>query len=231
MQIIESTVLGVRSAVWHLKVDSQSPQIILFPMVHIAEESFYNEVIKRLEGCDLILCEGVKTKTASLLTKSYSLITKNPQFDFVEQKSMRIDHLKDRIVHADVGSAEFEKKWANLPFTSRILISLLSPLYGVYIRYFGTKQFIAEHLGLELHKSRYELLEDDDSCEIKELFIDWRDEHLINVVNSELKKNENSNITIGIVFGAAHMRTLLKYLLNQRSYCAVGSEWLTVFKI
>ena len=56
MQIIDSTVLGVRSAVWHLRLDDQSPQFFLFPMIHIADENFYEEVVKRLENCDLIFC-------------------------------------------------------------------------------------------------------------------------------------------------------------------------------
>lgn len=59
MQIIETGILGVRSAFIQFEAshDDIAPVFQLFPMLHIAEQDFYSEVLTRLQDCDIILCE------------------------------------------------------------------------------------------------------------------------------------------------------------------------------
>ena len=110
MQIIESTAFGVRSAILHLEASDGAPRFTLFPMIHVATPDFYREIGRRLDACDLILCEGVKSRTSSLLTLSYRFFAHNPRLGLVCQNTMNLDHLKGRLIHADVTGDAFDKR-------------------------------------------------------------------------------------------------------------------------
>jgi len=59
MQIIEVSVIGVRSGVLRLTRRDTPLRFEIFPMVHIGEPAFYTAVAERLRRCDLIVAEGV----------------------------------------------------------------------------------------------------------------------------------------------------------------------------
>jgi hypothetical protein len=59
MQILEATDFAVRSAVLHLTRRTTPLRFEVFPMIHIGEPAFYEEVATRLRRCDLIIAEGV----------------------------------------------------------------------------------------------------------------------------------------------------------------------------
>jgi hypothetical protein len=60
VQIIEVTdVAGVRAAVHTFGRRSTPLQFVVFPMVHLAEAAFYEQVQAKLKDCDLVVAEGV----------------------------------------------------------------------------------------------------------------------------------------------------------------------------
>ena len=133
--IIKSTVFGVRSAIWTFEKDDEHPAIILFPMLHIAERSFYEEVSSRSKTCDVILYEGVRSRTGHWISSAYLQMIKNPEHGLVT-KEMPLEHVKDRLVHADVDGQKLDEKWGGAlifqPFSTpgslaigRILSSLV----------------------------------------------------------------------------------------------------------
>lgn len=230
MQIIEATIFGVRSVVRLIETNNGRPSFRLFPMIHIADQSFYDEIAERLEECDLILCEGVKSPTNSWLTASYRYAADSPRLGLAVQSSMPLDPLNDRMIHADVDGSDFEKKWQKLPLYLRLLLPVFAPVFGYWLRHFGSRSFIASAMGLNLRKSRAESLMDEDLVEVQEVLLGWRDRHLISVIERERAKPENQGACIGIVYGAMHMRAVLRHLLSDRSYRITKSEWVTVFK-
>ena len=74
MQFIEKNSFNVRSAIYHLKKDGAGLEFLLFPMIHVGSQNFYDEISRRLTACDLILAEGVASRRASLLTLSYQIV-------------------------------------------------------------------------------------------------------------------------------------------------------------
>ena len=102
MQFIERSVLGVRSAIWTFENSGKGYRILLFPMIHVAQPSFYAEVSKRLPQCDVILYEGVSSKFSKKLTRAYLQLTQNPRLGLISQHDMALSHVKDRLVHADM---------------------------------------------------------------------------------------------------------------------------------
>ena len=77
-------------------------------MLHIAEQGFYDEVARHLQRYDLILYEGVQLKSASarLLTYCYKCLAKSPRLGLVTQHTMKLSHLKDRLIYSDVSGDE-----------------------------------------------------------------------------------------------------------------------------
>jgi hypothetical protein len=59
MQIVEVSVLGVRSSVLRLTRHDSPLRFEIYPMVHVGEPAFYTAVAERLRRCDLIVAEGV----------------------------------------------------------------------------------------------------------------------------------------------------------------------------
>ncbi len=232
MQIIESTVFGLRSAVIQLEAGNDAPRFDLFPMVHVADSAFYEEIAQRLDNCDLVLCEGVKSPTVSLLTSSYRFCEKNPRLGLVTQKkALKLDHLEGRLIHADVSAELFEKRWSTLATLLRVIVLLAAPIYGLYLRYFGTREDIARGLGMNLKKSRGEILADEDFEKVTEIILDWRDRRLLKVIDQTLLKNEDADISIGILFGAMHMRAVIRHLIHNLGYHVTKAEWVTVFTL
>ncbi|MEM7223970.1 MAG: hypothetical protein AAF495_13380 [Pseudomonadota bacterium] len=232
MQIIESSAFAVRSAVIRLEADEGRPSFVLFPMVHVGAPEFYAEVSERLGDCDIILCEGVKTRAVSLLTLSYRFYSENPKLGLVTQnRGMTIAHLKNRLVHADVSGDAFDRRWWDLKTWDRFLLLILAPLYGLYMRYFGTRAQMARALNLNLRKSREEILSSEDNEEIMTLLFHWRDRRLLEIIDQTLDEAHDGNQTIGVLYGARHMRAVIRHLIGRHSYRVAKSEWVTVFPL
>jgi hypothetical protein len=82
MQYIESSVIGIRSAVITLKHRVTPLRFVLFPMVHVAEPEFFAAVEARAGECDLIVAEGAPSGYA-------------PVQEWMSK--IRLDHLVDQM--------------------------------------------------------------------------------------------------------------------------------------
>jgi hypothetical protein len=200
-------------------------------MIHIADKAFYEDIAQRLDDCDLVLCEGVKSPTASLPTLSYRFCEKSPRLGLVSQKTMKLDHLEGRLIHADVSAKQFESRWSKLATWLRVILPLVVPLYGLYLRYFGTRADIARGLGMGLRKSRRDILADEEYEKVMDVILDWRDRRLLDVIDKTLLENANTGISIAVLYGASHMRAVIHHLTGNLGYRITKAEWVTVFTL
>ena len=69
MQFIESSIVGLRSAVTTFTHPVTPLRFILFPMVHVGEQQFYDEVAARARLCQVIVAEGTPSVAAHLCGK------------------------------------------------------------------------------------------------------------------------------------------------------------------
>ncbi len=231
MQIIEASSFGVRSSVKRFESQSPEPAFLLFPMLHVADPDFYKDISSRLKQCDLILCEGVNSPTGSLITSSYRYFSNSPRLGLVQQRSMDLSHVKDRLIHADVAAREFEGRWHGMRTWWRFGLPLIAPFYGLYMRYFGTRQFLAKGQSMNLKPSRRDVLASDDEREVLGVLLHWRDRHLLRVLEQERVKASNANKVIGVMFGAKHMRAVINHLIKRGNYRQVEADWVTVFDL
>jgi hypothetical protein len=118
--LFEKDSFNVRSAFYHLKKDGVGIEFLLFPMIHVGSQFFYDEVANRLNTCDLILAEGVSSKRASLLTLSYRIVKRIKRMDLVTQGDrLVLSTFADRIVDSDMTGHAFDERWSSLPLLFR----------------------------------------------------------------------------------------------------------------
>ena len=230
MQFIEKNSFNVRSAVYHLKRDG-GPDFFLFPMIHVGSQSFYDEIARRLMACDLILAEGVASKRANLLTLSYRIVKLIKRMDLVtQQDAMKGGAFRTKITNADMAGNAFDTRWSLLPLFLRMQLLFLLPVYILYLFLFGTRQTLAENIALEDLPSQDEiLLEDERFADLDSLLIDERDRTLLG--NIKRVYESGGTQTIGIIYGARHMRNAVDFLMRNLNYHVANAEWVTVFDL
>ncbi|WP_424939375.1 hypothetical protein [Aliiroseovarius sp. S253] len=231
MQFIERSVLGVRSAIWTLENTRTGFRVLLFPMIHVAQPSFYAEVSKRLSSCDVILCEGISSRYSKRLSRAYLQLTRNPRLGLVAQHEMALDHVKERLVLADIEGALFDESWKGLSFFNRFVLPIAAYFFGLYLRLFGTRRLMASQINSQMLESREDFLKDEDLQAVDDIVLGRRDQHLISVIDDQIAKLDDTNQTIGIVYGASHMRAVARHLVQNHECRIKTGEWITVFDL
>jgi hypothetical protein len=227
MQIIESTSFGVRAAVMTLGRDGDATVFRLFPMVHIADADFYRQVADRLAACDVILAEGVRHRTASVMTLSYRFLARSRRLGLTSQQSFDWSPLRPRMISADLGRQTFAGKWRALPLLSRTVRVVISPVVGLIGRATLTRERLARMMAVEMLPDRREYERPEYFAELDELILDVRDKALIAATD---RAATGEAALIGVMFGAAHMRPLLRHLLRS-GYHIVNSEFVNVMSL
>lgn len=68
-----------------------------------------------------------------------------------------------------------------------------------------------------------------ETAAIADVIIELRDKQLINVLGREIEDVKGDR-SIAVVYGASHMRALLKELTEVRRFAIRDTAWLTVFE-
>jgi hypothetical protein len=230
MQIVETSTFGVRSVVFTLERPS-APRFVLFPMVHVAEPRFYTEVATSLEACDVILLEGIRSATVSLLTLSYRFFAGSRRLGLVSQRQMDIKHLKERVVLGDMAAADFAGRWFSLTTSLRLVLPALAPVYGLYLRFFGERSVLARHMEVNDLASRRDLTWDEDAEQVVGVVLTARDRVIVDFLRSAIEQHSTGDKTVGAVYGAAHMPAIIAYLTRGAGYRIVKREFITVMSL
>jgi hypothetical protein len=233
MQFIEKNSLNVRSAVYHLRRDNAGLEFVLFPMVHVRSKEFYDEISRRLSACDLILAEGVNSKKGKLLTLSYRIVKRIRRMELVtQQEGLRVSLFRDKMVNPDIERRAFDERWSSLPLHLRAQLLFFIPIYVLYLFFFGTRDTLAENIAVEDLPSPKEILfADESSEELDALLVGERDRRLIESIAKLHDSDWQDAKTVGVVYGATHMRNVISFLLDRLNYRVAEAEWVTVFDL
>jgi hypothetical protein len=231
--LTEKNSFNVRSAVYHLKKGDAGLEFLLFPMIHVGSREFYDEVCRRLAECDLILAEGVNSRKAHLLTLSYRIVKKIRRMDLVTQRDgMKVSGFLDKIINSDMDGRAFDERWSALPLGLRAQLFLFLPICVVNLFLFGARETLAENMALEDLPSSKEILFQDESFEkLDTLLLDERDRLLITHVQKLYDSHRQDRKIVGVVYGARHMRNVIRFLLGRLNYKVAKAEWVTVFDL
>jgi hypothetical protein len=219
MQFLESSIVGVRSAVLTMARRASPMRFVLFPMVHVAERSFYDAVAARLPGCALIVAEGAGSNAAPIQRRAARI---------------RFDHLVDETVALDLESLGVPVWWEWAVPESMSPARRFTTVAGdlsatVTGRVFGRHRDPRDIPNLDESDFR------DDRWEggrfirrRRERILDRRDERLTRRLTWVHREHSHRPVTVAVVYGAAHMPAVVDHLRAEFRYFVRCSEWLVV---
>ena len=197
-------------------------------MVHIGDPSFYEAIKARLNRCDAIIFEGVKSFRGRLLTLAYRIPAKRKSLGLVLQSvAIPRKELRPVLIHGDVGSAAFALSWAEIPWHQRIPLLVMAPLYGLALYLFATRDYLSGGHNVDSLPSRNRSAAEDAIPAFFEAIVHSRDEHLLELIEEHLSAGGNMERTTAVLFGGGHGPGIVGVLMRKHGYRVVHSEWIT----
>lgn len=205
----------------------------VYPMVHLAEASFYEEVARRLEKCDAIFYEGVRSRHVSRLTRSYRWLARRRRLGLVLQSEyLNLEHLQDRVIRADLPARDFNARWQRLPLPLRLVVAVLvSPVaFALYLT--DTREAIARRLTKSsLPASESFEAEHAYADALDAVVVDARDQHLVRVLSQYIEDKGDKEATAAIVFGAGHVEGIERFLTRKLKFRSVGGFQIVALRL
>jgi hypothetical protein len=234
MQFIEVTEFaGVRSARLTLRSTASRLEFVLFPMVHLGEQRFYDEVTEHLHACDLVIAEraGIAPgHPARCLPLSYRLAAGTERLGLVVQ-DIDLEGLQGLgipVIVPDIEPEEFERGWTRVPLFDAIALPAAAVGFGAWMRWFGTRRQLAE----SLERNDLPTLDDLEVADrweaVVELIVDTRDRILTERIRMLHEERRDEALRVAVVWGAEHMRAVVQALHALR-YRVTDGDWMTVF--
>jgi len=203
-------------------------------MVHIGEAEFYREVYGDAFAHDVALVEGVRSPIAQRVTRSYRWIIGSRRLPglILQPRSPQAGDVPATIIHADLSGEAFALVWARVPLWLRGLIYVGAPLMGLWMRAFATPESLGKRLTMDDQPSQAEVLSwNPEVAGLEAAILDARDGFLIERLEEVLDTPNQPAKRVAVVYGAHHVRAVLRALTGRRGYIAHHAQWLTVFHL
>lgn len=224
-------MIGLRSARICMRSRDSGAEITLFPMVHLGEASFFRAVYEDAMAHDVVLVEGVSGPIARRITRSYRWVAGSSKLGLVLQSTVRPEIAGPaKVVHADLSPEEFAVAWRTVPILVRALVYLLGTLVALRVRWSFSRAALAKGWSMNDLTPDEELREPPELAALNRAILHTRDKRLLDHLDKEAAPLDGGSLRIAVVYGAAHMRAVVRHLTG-RGYYAVNPEWLTVFSL
>lgn len=229
MQILENSILGLRAARLRFVNKQLAVSVSLFPMVHIGDPEFFRTVYEDAFSHDVVLVEGIKSPVVKCITTSYRWIDKAGLGLVIQPKYPAAETVNAQIVHADLSLEEFHAEWRKVPLRLRAEVLLFSSIIGLKRRIFASRASLSEGMSMEDLKSRDEILSWDPTfAALDHCVLGARDARIVEILSAQIGQSSHKDRQIAVVYGAAHMRTVLG-VLKRQNFMLVESRWQTIF--
>ena len=224
MQFIESSITGLRSAVITLTHRKWPLRFILFPMVHVGEQQFYDEVAARARLCQLIVAEGIPSQ----YVPAQEWMARQRWGHFVDQvAALRLETLGVP-VRWEESELDGRPKSPREQLMSRAVDAAGAATIGL-IRKFADPRGLPGTDQAEEYDERAENLTGSRLRRLLEYNImTVRDAKLVRALGEIHHDRAAEPVSVAVVFGADHMPSVASYLCGQLGYIAASAEWLTV---
>src|SRR5258708_1843843 len=226
LQYIEDSALALRAAHYTLAGHIPGPMVQLFPMIHIGSPGFYAAVQARLNTCDVILYEGVRSPSGWILTLSYRIVARRKRLGLITQsQGLSMKMLRGKLLHADVTAAEFGVAWARIPWHWRLVILTVAPLFGAIQYLTASGESIGKHMSLEDVPSRNDMERSNGPPGLEHALGASRDAKIIAALEAQVTAVGNTK-SVGVLFGAAHMKVVTDLLIVKHGFRVTPAGWL-----
>jgi hypothetical protein len=226
VQIIESSVVGTRSAVLRLTRRASGPVVVVFPMLHVAAPEFYREVERRLREFDLLVVEGVhgESVVGGALAMTYRVMPADEQSGLVED-DIPYGDLGVPIVAPDVSAPEFDEGWRELPWKTRLLTWATIPVVTAGNFFAGRRGLLSPNVEVNDLPTAEEELRGEDLDRFVDLLLRRRDDRALAALAEIVRDRADEEIDVAVVYGAGHVPGILRGLYAL-GYRVVTADWL-----
>ncbi|UZD91158.1 hypothetical protein [Cognatishimia activa] len=225
MQFLEWSVVGLRSAKYELVNVERGITITIFPMVHIAEQAFYDAVYTDAAEHDLVILEGIGSKVATRITRSYRWL-KPEKLGMVVQPKFPKGNAQT--ILGDLPGEDFDAIWNEAPLRTRVLLELGAGVLGIWKRLTARRSSIGRKLNSNDLKDRDWIMSwNEEVAAVFSALSETRDMHLQKTIFEVLDDAEPIQ-SIAVIFGAAHMGPLV-HCLSKNGFNVSSSDWLLAF--
>lgn len=239
MNFIEPTNFFLRTIMFDFinKDENVKLKFKLAPMIHIGSKEYYDTVFELIKDCDEIFYEGLKynKKTSSSLRfnltfNQYDTIAK--KLGLVTQKELRLKDLKDKLIHIDYDTETIEKAWEELSWREKMKLSIINP-FKLFIYTRGiTREIMAKSFMTAAEESRLAFGErEDEKGTARNFVMNKREQIIFKNITARIETEGNQDKTIGIIYGAGHMKSIARYLIDKYNYLPRNGQFMKVFDI
>lgn len=246
MKFLESTNFFVRVVLYDLVNRNKAVKLKfrLTPMIHIGSKEYYTNIIENIKICDEIFYEGIdivdhdepfykriSLRNLDLTFKQYKLIA--DKLGLVTQtEHFHLNKLEHKLTHADFDLESGEESWNELMWFEKIKLSLIQPI-KLFIYHQGlSREILAKHF-MTSHEEAYLAygpIEDEKGTSTN-FTMNEREQIIFNKVNKRMETESNHDKTIGIVYGAGHMKSIARYLIDQHHFVPKSGIFVKVFDV
>jgi hypothetical protein len=112
-----------------------------------------------------------------------------------------------------------------------LLVYFMAPLIGLHRRWFATRESLAKGISLDDQPAAKDSVSwDPELGALTHAILYSRDERLVDRLREQLAAGGKAT-TIAIIYGAGHMRAVIRELTSRQGYMTGRSDWLTVFSL
>jgi hypothetical protein len=188
-------------------------------------------VRRRLEECDDVIIEGVGGHRAAVITLAYQIGGRLRRGGLVGHgQGLDLVGLKARIIQPDLTAAQFAQGWRKVDRWLRWFLLAAAPFFGLWLAVAGPERALGRDLGLDDLPSREEEELSDAGPGLGEAMLGLRDQALCQeLIRLAEQPGSGGSRTVGVCWGAAHMRAVIATLYTRLGYRIAGATWITVF--
>jgi hypothetical protein len=231
VQLIEVSMTGVRAAVITLSRADSPLRFVLFPMLHLGSEAFYQDVTDCLGQCQVVVAEGIQGHSAvtRAITLAYRLPGRRRRLALVVQ---RIDYqsLGVPVLTPDLTGRQLRQGWRSIPRLQRTVLLAAAPALGAFFWLMGTRRMLSRYASAEDLPGLPESLAREWNSELLELLVDRRDRLVAAALDGICAERSQQSCDVAVVYGAGHMAGIVRHLHARHGYRPSQAHWLTVFE-
>ncbi len=202
------------------------PTFTIFPMIHVADSGFFARVISEADAHDCVLKEGVGWHPVARTTRAaYKNISKGSP-DLSVQPSGPAGPA-DKWYNSDLDKETFRRKWKKIPLFRRLFFHIALRLVGLILRFGKARKFLAQALATSTIDDG-NAMESVFGEEFKQVVMDDRDAALLR--GCEIAIDRRPDDRVAVVWGAAHISSLVNALTQKHGYRVTERQWITAVK-
>lgn len=231
MQFIESSIIGLRSAVTTMTHRVTPLRFVLFPMVHVGEQQFYDEVAARARLCQVIVAEG----TPSKFVPAQEWMAQQHWGPFVDQvAALRLESLGVPVYWEVVPATPPKNRPGNQrksrgeQFISQVTDVVGAVTIGLARKFIDPRILSSVDQAETYDESARNLTGGWFDRNVEYNIRTVRDSRLVQRLDEIHRARAAEPVSAAVVFGAAHMPAVASHLSGKLGYIASSSEWLTV---